>query len=63
MQHFIFINRRKNTNRRTINPVGFAFQHNTHPMRLRGKERRDINRDLADDYYAFIQKNQTGLQP
>lgn len=63
MQHFIFINRRKTSNRRTQHPMTLSFAGLSQPLRLRGKERRDTTRNLADDYYAYIQKHQKPLHP
>ncbi|WP_053980906.1 hypothetical protein [Marinagarivorans algicola] len=62
MHHPIFfIDRRKGTDRREdADPCGNMDIDLFHRKRRKSKDRRDNNRSLSDDYYAYMQKALSG---
>ncbi len=64
MHHPIFfIDRRKGTDRREdADPCGNMDIDLFHRKRRKSKDRRDNNRSLSDDYYAYMQKALSGSE-
>lgn len=61
MHHPIFfIDRRKGTDRRDLDPCGNMDIDLFHRKRRKSKDRRDNSRSLSDDYYAYMQKALSG---
>lgn len=64
MNKFVFVNRRRGVDRRFN---GLVSNDNTitiedAPQQRDFEERRDLSRDLVDDYYAYMQKTAEWLQ-
>lgn len=65
MHHPIFfIDRRKGTDRREdADPCKNMDIDLFHRKRRKSKDRRDTNRTLSDDYYAYMQKALSSSKP
>ena len=52
----IFVNRRHGSRRTEPDPCKDISMDLYHRKRRKSTERRDSNKTLADDYYAFVEK-------
>lgn len=64
MNKFVFVNRRRGVDRRFNGLVSNdnAITIEDAPQQRDFEERRDLSRDLVDDYYAYMQKTAEWLQ-
>ncbi|VUD69039.1 hypothetical protein TDB9533_04403 [Thalassocella blandensis] len=64
MQKFVFVNRRRGSDRRDDNdPCRNMPLDLFHRKRRKTGERRHPSRSLSDDYYAYMQKALDVVQP
>jgi hypothetical protein len=55
----IFVNRRHNSRRTEPDPCTNLSMDLYHRKRRKSSERRDRTKTLTDDYYAFVENNDT----